>query len=387
MNYDFKIPLKVSLAEKDDLKELIYELRYNIYIEELGKKSQSIDHKRCWIKDDLDLKAELYALQDENNKLIGTMRINHIDRLDNPIEELYPLPIQNILNVIDASSITYVSRLMIRKDYRGGKAFSKLAFHAYQKAIEKNHEFSICNTRPGLVTLYEQLGYRRFCAGKEFPNIGFQIPMIMALKDYEHFRRIGSPLYRYKNRYKKIEHFKKIIIEQLCTCYPAINRLLNNEKEFWENAEDTLQKKENALFNGITKIESKNLLKFGTILECSAGEKIIKEEEELNELFILLKGYAEVSKNKGGKRICLALINPGDVIGEMAFLTNKKRSADVISITNSEVLVLTENFLEKCMNTQSKLISIFLLNLSRQLAQKLADTNDLVLKLSARVNE
>ena len=85
MNYDFKIPLKVSLAEKDDLKELIYELRYNIYIEELGKQSQSIDHKRCWIKDDLDLKAELYALQDENNKLIGTMRINQIDRLDNPI--------------------------------------------------------------------------------------------------------------------------------------------------------------------------------------------------------------------------------------------------------------------------------------------------------------
>jgi signal-transduction protein with cAMP-binding, CBS, and nucleotidyltransferase domain len=209
----------------------------------------------------------------------------------------------------------------------------------------------------------------------------------MALKDYEHFHRIGSPLYRYKNRYKKIEHFKKIIIEQLCTCYPAINRLLSSEQEFWENAEDTLQKKENALFNGISKIESKNLLKFGTILECSAGDKIIKEEEEQNELFILLKGYAEVSKNKGGKRICLALINPGDVIGEMAFLTNKKRNADVISITNSEVLVLTENFLEKCMNTQSKLISIFLLNLSRQLAKKLADTNDLVLKLSARVNE
>ena len=125
------MPLKIILAENDELKELIYALRYKIYIEELGKQSQSTDHNRCWIKDNLDLTAELYALQDENNKLIGTVRINRIDRLDNPKEELYPLPIQNLLDVIEASSITYVSRLMICKDHRGSKAFSKLAFHTY----------------------------------------------------------------------------------------------------------------------------------------------------------------------------------------------------------------------------------------------------------------
>ena len=387
MDYDSHMPLKIILAEKDELKELIYALRYKIYIEELGKKSQSTDHKRCRIKDNLDLTADLYALQDENNKLIGTVRINRIDRLDNPKEELYPLPIQNLLDVIEASSITFVSRLMVCKDHRGGKAFSKLAFHTYQIAIEKSYGFSICHTRPGLVTLYEQLGYRRFCSGKEFPNIGFQIPMIMALKDYEYFQKIGSPLYRYKSKYKKIEQLKKIIIEQLCNCYSGINHLLNNENEFWKNAEVTLQRQENALFQGLSKIESNNILKFGTILKCSAGDKIIKEGEVQNELFILLKGHAEIWKKKDEQRICLALINSGDIFGEMAFLTNKKRNADVISITNSEVFVLTNNFLDKCMNTQSKSISIFLLNLSRILARKLADTNDLVFKLSAKINE
>ena len=381
------MPLKVILAEKDELKELIYTLRYKIYIQELGRQSQNTDHKHCWIKDKLDLTADLYALQDDNNKLIGTVRINQVDKLKNPKEELFPLPIQNLLDVLKASSIIYISRLMICKDYRGGKAFSKLAFHAYQIAIEKNYGFSICHTKPGLVTLYEQLGYRRFCAGKEFPNIGFQIPLIMALNDSEHFHKIGSPLYRYKSSYKKIENKKKFIIEQLCNSYSSTNHLINNVNKFWENAEESLHKRENALFQGLSRLETKNLLKFGTILKCSAGDKIIKEKEVQNELFILLEGHVEVWKKKDENRICLAIMSPGDVFGEMAFLTNKKRNADIISITNSEIFVLTQNFLDKCTNSQPKTLSIFLLNLSRLLAKKLADTNDLVFKLSAKINE
>lgn len=58
------------------------------------------------------------------------------------------------------------------------------------------------------------------------------------------------------------------------------------------------------------------------------GEPLIQEGGEDRSLFILLAGAASVVKE--GASIPMAMLGPGDLFGEVAFLTNRRRTTNVI---------------------------------------------------------
>lgn len=78
-------------------------------------------------------------------------------------------------------------------------------------------------------------------------------------------------------------------------------------------------------------------------LTYQAGEKIFTEGEPADTMFIVIKGQVEILKRTAtGANRQLALLNSGDIMGEMALLDKLPRSATAIAKVPTELLSIRE---------------------------------------------
>lgn len=92
------------------------------------------------------------------------------------------------------------------------------------------------------------------------------------------------------------------------------------------------------LFESLSTADLQALAEITEVSDYAAGERIITEGEPGDCLYVLLKGEVAVVRDLAGKRVELARLQPGNVFGEMAILTEKTRSANVDAVTPCECL-------------------------------------------------
>lgn len=73
-----------------------------------------------------------------------------------------------------------------------------------------------------------------------------------------------------------------------------------------------------------------------------SANQIIKEGEGGSSVFVLTRGAVSVYTTAGGKRVDLAILQPSDFFGEIAFLTGKPRTATVETVQESDILEVPE---------------------------------------------
>ncbi|HWR72930.1 MAG TPA: cyclic nucleotide-binding domain-containing protein, partial [Nitrospirota bacterium] len=81
----------------------------------------------------------------------------------------------------------------------------------------------------------------------------------------------------------------------------------------------------------------------------SAGKAIIKEGEAGASVYVMTRGAVSVYTSAGGKRVDLAILQPSDFFGEIAFLTGKPRTATVETTEESDFLEVPEEELRELM--------------------------------------
>ncbi len=77
-----------------------------------------------------------------------------------------------------------------------------------------------------------------------------------------------------------------------------------------------------------------------------AGEVIVQEGDAGDAAYIVAEGRCEVRKRVAGGTTVVKTLGPGDVFGEMAILTAGPRTASVVAVEETTVLVLTSEALE-----------------------------------------
>ncbi len=87
----------------------------------------------------------------------------------------------------------------------------------------------------------------------------------------------------------------------------------------------------------------KKVIAKGRHVHLPADWSLIWEKTPADKAYLLVDG--EVSVRKGGREV--ARLGPGDVIGEMAIVGHKLRSASVVSLTPVEVIHFTKEALEE----------------------------------------
>jgi signal transduction histidine kinase len=101
------------------------------------------------------------------------------------------------------------------------------------------------------------------------------------------------------------------------------------------------------LFQGLSDAELKQLMAMAEPVPLRAGDVLIKQGEPGDAAYVLLKGDFEVQKQSGQSLIKIDVRNPGDVVGEMALLSQAPRSATVIAKTDGETLRIPQEAFEK----------------------------------------
>ena len=86
------------------------------------------------------------------------------------------------------------------------------------------------------------------------------------------------------------------------------------------------------------------------------GELIVEQGTKSNALFILLNGRARVlTADTRGREVILAVLQPGDYVGEMSLIDNEPHSATVRAEVQTDMLVLGRNEFSRCLPDSSSL--------------------------------
>ena len=78
----------------------------------------------------------------------------------------------------------------------------------------------------------------------------------------------------------------------------------------------------------------------------AAGELVVREGDPTDDTYVVVSGTAVAAKDgEGDRRVTLGPLGPGDVFGELAPLTGRARSADVVASTAMELMVVPRDAL------------------------------------------
>jgi CRP/FNR family transcriptional regulator, cyclic AMP receptor protein len=90
-----------------------------------------------------------------------------------------------------------------------------------------------------------------------------------------------------------------------------------------------------------------DLIKDGQAEKFEAGSVIFEEGTSSQKMYVLLQGQVRVSKNYNKTRIPLAVLGPGEIVGELALFDETPRSASVIAITSVVALAVNTRGLQE----------------------------------------
>jgi CRP-like cAMP-binding protein len=222
--------------------------------------------------------------------------------------------------------------------------------------------FGCCE--PHLLSLYLKMGQRTYAPHNiNSPSAGYLIPLVSFLPGADALRGIG-PTTR---------------PGELPTCVQAVlarnpsvrSQVLSAPDDYWGEIRRTLDEidaQKISTFDGFTDDEAQRCIARSTIIECAAGDRVLKRGGTARNIFVVLEGTLEA---RDGETI-VNVLTAGDAFGEMAFLLERPRSFDVYAATDgTRVLSLSEGALRTMIADDAIIAAKLLLNLARMLCVRL----------------
>ena len=135
-----------------------------------------------------------------------------------------------------------------------------------------------------------------------------------------------------------------------------------------------------ALFNGLNPKQRDRLNEhlYGRIYP--AGTNIITADQPGEVVYMILSGAVKIYIDQAdGTRVILALLGPGDVVGEMSLVDSAGRSANVITIEDSHLLWMERRAFQRCLETIPEMST----NLVQLLARRVRLANEQIQALAS----
>ncbi len=361
---------QIQRAETEAQREAIYRLRYEIYVEEMGRYRAVADHKRRRLVEPDDARSRLYFAA-EGDEVVGTMRLTwggdgaftrrHIQQYD----------LEPFLAEVPAAQIIVGERFMVTKAHRGSDLIFRL-FCTYLRFVnEKRIQLIFGDSEPHLLNLYQGLGFRTYTKRNvNSPETGYLIPLLMVAEDLEHMRAIGSPLTEVLTDFGADSRLPACLSRLLARDSAVTSQRLTSKEAYVRDVSAALGLAECrvSLFDGLSEAQTERCLGKSSVIECRKGDRLIKKDNVAQNMFVVLSGTLEV---RNGDAV-VGLASAGDIVGEMAFLLESPRSLDVYAATEDvRVLSLSESVLKKIIAEDSEAAATLLFNLSKMLCYKL----------------
>ena len=89
--------------------------------------------------------------------------------------------------------------------------------------------------------------------------------------------------------------------------------------------------KQSYMFRHLSEPETLQVLEASSNFEFAKDEKIIREHEPSDVLYLISKGSVRVTVTEGDREVYICTLGEGDVFGEAALFVNLKRTANVVA--------------------------------------------------------
>jgi|YNPMSStandDraft_1061717.scaffolds.fasta_scaffold00010_69 signal-transduction protein with cAMP-binding, CBS, and nucleotidyltransferase domain len=146
-----------------------------------------------------------------------------------------------------------------------------------------------------------------------------------------------------------------------------------------------------SIFNGLSEDEIEKLVTNSKIVNYKKNNFIIEEGSSGNEMFIILEGKVRVYKKTFSNELYTVIDlseNDNPFFGEIALLDSDKRSASILTLTDTICLVIDKESFEKTANENYKIGYFVIKNIAKILSLRLRSANkDIITLFEALKNE
>ncbi len=142
---------------------------------------------------------------------------------------------------------------------------------------------------------------------------------------------------------------------------------------------DTVALQEIELFRGLSPDQLSQVKGWLYSRVFPAGANIITAEQPGEVVYIIQSGTLKIHiEQADGADVVLAILGPGDVVGEISLIDSAGRSASVVTLEESRLLWIGGQAFQECLRT----IPLFSQNLVRILAGRVRLANELIQALA-----
>jgi CRP/FNR family transcriptional regulator, cyclic AMP receptor protein len=141
------------------------------------------------------------------------------------------------------------------------------------------------------------------------------------------------------------------------------------------------------LLGKLSRDEIDTLLHYARVERYPAGHEIYAKGSPGQSLMAVLSGTVKMtSVSIEGKEIVFNIVHPGDIFGEIALLDGGERSADAVTMTDCELLVLNRRDFMPILERRADICLILLRILCRRLRQTSEQVEDVLFRdLQSRI--
>ncbi len=105
------------------------------------------------------------------------------------------------------------------------------------------------------------------------------------------------------------------------------------------------------LFEGLSDGELQQLMDNAKPVSLHAGQVLMKQGDSGNTAYVVVNGELEITKQSGQSIIKIDVRGSGEIIGEMALLSQSSRSATVTAVTDCETLCISKEVFDTLLST------------------------------------
>jgi hypothetical protein len=360
--------LKIATSPAD--RAAVCRHRYEVYVEEMDRYRAIADHERRLLVEDIDADSH-FLMAELDGRVVGSMRWTWGGDAPMSQRHVEQYMLDPFINTLPQEQLIVGERFMVTKEYRGTDLLSRMFQRYMNFANEQRIQLVFGDCEPHLLNLYQGLGFRTYSSRNiSSREVGYLIPLVLVAEDLDYMRAIKSPMAGVLVDYGADNRVPENLPFLLAHSAVVSERLMQRDN-YWDGMNELFSmigRQRPTFFQGLADEVVQPFLAKSNIIECKAGDQVLKKGNVAQNMFIVLAGNLEV--RDGGEVI--QRLGQGDLLGEVAFLLGNPRSADVFAVSDdTRILSLSETAVRKHIEDDPEVAAKVLLNIAKMLCQKL----------------
>jgi hypothetical protein len=322
----------VAKAESEADRQVAFRVRHQVLVEEFGYQVPGTDAEHG-IMEPGDETAAIFVAYD-GEVPIGTLSVDWWREVDIAPQHVGDLQLDAFAQAFGRESVFVYRKAAVLPRYRRTTAAWQLLMACIDFQFRKpSPQFLICDCAPRLIRYYQGLGLRCYAPHFSYGVKDLSVPMCAVMNDLDYLKRSEARLYPAAIKYG-LPHLPEVRDFFAATWVRKAPQVIAPHDE----AVDTIALEQVPLFKDMEAAAVRRFLEACEPYTLHAEETVFAPDDPANDLHLIRSGYVEVAANKAGRRVVVATLAPGDVVGEMNMLLHTGRSAEIVALTDVDAL-------------------------------------------------